>query len=104
MPWSADLQHIKDQLIEALIHRCREEVGSRKPICASTDPCRTLGICEEDLDDVQIDAAAIVGLRPPFPGEPLILPWQGPDVPMTLEDLAAWLAVNGRPISQGRDT
>ena len=103
MPWSAELQQLRDQLVDCLIARCREEVGGRKPITPATDPDRDLGIAEEDLDDVQIDAAARVGLRPPLPGEPLIIPWHGPGARFSLENVAAWLAVNGRPLAdEGR--
>ena len=101
MPWSAELQQLRDQLVDCLIARCREEVGDRKSITRTTDPDRDLGIAEEDLDDVQIEAAACLGLRPPYPGEPLIVPWHGPGQRLTLEDIAAWLAVNGRPLADG---
>lgn len=101
MAWSAELQALRDQLLDCLIARCREEVGDRKTITPATDPDRDLGIAEEDLDDVQIDAAARVGLRPPYPTEPLIIPWHGPGTKLSLEDLAGWLAVNGRPLTNG---
>jgi len=99
VPWSAELQALRDQLVDRLIERCREEVGERKKITPATNPDRDLGIAEEDLDDVQIDAAARVGLRPPYPGEPLIIPWHPPGTNFSIEDLAAWLAVNGRPLN-----
>ncbi len=99
MAWSEALQARRDQFIVELIERCREEVGDRREITSDTDPCHHLGICEEDLDDVQIDAAARLGMRPPHPGEPLVIPWQGPG-DITIADLAAWLAVNGRPLHE----
>ena len=102
MAWSSELQALRDRLVECLIARCRQEVGERKKITPTTDPDRELGIAEEELDDVQIDAAACVGLRPPYPGEPLIIPWHGAGKRATLEDLAAWLAVNGRPLADER--
>ena len=101
MPWSAELQDLRDGLVDALIQRCREEVRERRQITPQTDPCRQLDICEEDLDDVQIGAAARLGLRPPYPGEALIIPSFGPERRCSLEDLAAWLAVNGRPLEKG---
>ncbi|RYD64822.1 MAG: hypothetical protein EOP58_08765 [Sphingomonadales bacterium] len=99
MAWSADLQEVKNLLIEALIARCQQDVGGKHIMTPHTDPCRHLGICEEDLDEVQIDAARAVGLRPPFRGEPLIIPWHGPEASNTIEDLAGWLAANGRPLT-----
>jgi hypothetical protein len=98
MPWSPDLQHYRDLLADELIKACRMEVGDSRPVTIDTDPCPHLGICDEDLDDIQIAAAASVGLRPPSPGEPLIMPWYGPDRQTSIGDLAAWLAVNGRPL------
>ncbi len=99
MPWSVELQELRDRLVVRLIDRCREEAGRARKITGETDACRDLGICEEDLDDVQIDAAASVGLRLPFRGEPLIVPWHGPGPNCSLEHLAAWIAVNGRPLT-----
>lgn len=101
MAWSTELQELRDRLLDILIEQCREEVGSTRSVAPETDPCPHLGICEEDLDDLQIAAAAKVGLRPPYPGEPLIIPWQGPERDTTIADLAAWLAVNGRPLNAG---
>ncbi|QDX25617.1 hypothetical protein FPZ54_06015 [Sphingomonas suaedae] len=98
MAWSIELQLLNDRLTHTLIARCREEVGNSRTVDAQGDPCRQLGICDEDLDDVQIDALRQFGLRPPYPGEPLIVPWHGPEKDMTIADLAAWLAVNSRPI------
>lgn len=68
-----------------------------------SDPCAHLGICEEDLDEVQIDAAAAIGLRPPYPGEALTIPWSGPEVPVNIEQLAEWMVANGRPLDAPRE-
>ena len=97
MASSPELQTLRNQLTEALIVRCREEIGKPRDITPDTDPCRQLGICEEDLDEVQIDAAARLGLRLPYPGEPLIVPWRGPNDGMNIAELAGWIAVNARP-------
>jgi hypothetical protein len=97
MGWSPELQTLRDQLTEALIIRCREEIDRPRNITPDTDPCRQLGICEEDLDEVQLDAAASLGLRLPYPGEPLVLPWRGPKGGMSIAELAGWIAVNARP-------
>ncbi|RYE73495.1 MAG: hypothetical protein EOP19_29295 [Hyphomicrobiales bacterium] len=99
MAWSADLQETTDRLIAALIERCQQEIGRKRTITPQTEPCRQLGICEEDLDDLQINAAKDVGLRPPLRGEPLVIPWHGPNMPSTIADLAGWLAANGRPLA-----
>ena len=99
MAWSQALQAEKERLLACLIEQCRREVGSSRTVNAQTDPCSHLGICEEDLDDIQIESAAHFGLRLPFPGEGLVAPWHGPGIKMTLDDLAGWLAVNCRPNS-----
>lgn len=101
MAWSQELQELRDRLLDILIEQCREEVGSTRSVGPETDPCAHLGIWDEDLDDLQIAAAAKVGLRLPYPGEQLIIPWHGPEKDMTIADLAAWLAVNGRPLNAG---
>ena len=98
MVWSTALQEEKERVLLALIERCRIEVGHTYVISPDTDPCRHLGLCEEDLDDIQIDACAAIGLRPPLRGEHLILPWSGPNAQLTLEAIAGWLATNARPL------
>ncbi len=100
MAWSPELQEVRDRLTDALIDLCREEVRPKRVVTAETDPSRELGICEEDLDDLQIAAAERVGLRPPYHGETLVIPWHGPERETSIADLAAWLAVNGRPLAQ----
>jgi len=97
MAWSAALQEEKDRLLAALLTRCMVEVQDGRPITPETEPA-ALGIFDEDLDDVQIDAAARCGLRQPYPGEPLVVPWHGSDHSFTVDDLAGWLAANCRPL------
>ena len=89
---------MRERLVEALIARCTEEIDGRYPVGAEHDPCRDLGVCEEDLDDVQIDAASSVGLRLPYPGEELAIPWSGPNLRLSINDLAEWIAANGRAL------
>lgn len=96
--WSVTLQTEKDALVSALIEACRQEHGGTKSISATTDPCRHLGICDEDLDEIQVLAATECGLRMPYPGEPLVMPWHGPERLSTIDDIAGWIAVNGRPL------
>ena len=96
--WSHDLQTEKNALALALIAACRNEIGNTRAVSSETDPCHQLGICDEDLDDIQISAAATRGLRLPYPGEPLVMPWYGTERRSTIDDIAGWIAVNARPL------
>ena len=66
MPMTDELENLCTIIIDIL----RDQQGVRREISPQSQICPHLGVCEEDLDDVMLEALPRVGRRPLMVGEP----------------------------------
>ncbi len=86
MPTTAELE----DLCAIIIRILRDQQGVRKEITFESQICPHLGVCEEDLDDVMLEALPRVGRRPLMVGEPGS-DEVGYDPKLTVEGLARFI-------------
>jgi hypothetical protein len=85
-------------LIEIIILLLRTDQGVRRAITPATQICYQLGVCDDDMDDVMLEAIRRVGRRPLMVGEPgsadVVF-----DPELTVEGLAKFILTRCPPIS-----
>ncbi|EQB31116.1 hypothetical protein M529_16340 [Sphingobium ummariense RL-3] len=85
-------------LIEIIILLLRTDQGVRRAITPATQICYQLGVCDDDMDDVMLEAIRRVGRRPLMAGEPgseeVVF-----DPELTVEGLASFILTRCPPIA-----
>jgi hypothetical protein len=59
-----------DRLVDLIVNILKTEHGVRRAITPKSQLCNDLGVCDDDIDDVMLDALRHISRRPLMVGEP----------------------------------